>query len=57
MPAFRCTVTMGDQLPRFTSEEEEREFWAEHDSTDYVDWARAERIRFPDLKPSSETAG
>ncbi len=30
-------------LPAFKSEEEEREFWAIHDSMDYVDWSKAER--------------
>ena len=24
-------------------------------STDYVDWSKAERVRFPSLKPSSKT--
>lgn len=42
-------------LPTFRSEEEEREFWATHDSTDYVDWSKARRVVFPNLKPSTET--
>jgi predicted DNA binding CopG/RHH family protein len=24
-----------------------------HDSTDYIDWSKAERARFPNLKPST----
>ncbi len=28
-------------LPKFKSEEEEREFWADHDSTGYADWSKA----------------
>jgi predicted DNA binding CopG/RHH family protein len=41
-------------VPRFSSEDEEREFWATHDSTEYVDWSRAERNpAFPHLKPST----
>jgi predicted DNA binding CopG/RHH family protein len=43
------------QRPEFASEAEEREFWQEHDSADYVDWARAERVRLPNLKPSTAT--
>lgn len=43
------------QLPVFRSEEEEREFWATHDSMDYVDWLKAERVVFPNLKPSTRT--
>ena len=41
--------------PAFTSEAEERAFWAEHDTTDYVDWSVAERVRLPNLKPSTAT--
>ena len=41
-------------IPRFENEAQEREFWETHDSTDYVDWSKAERVRFPNLKPSSK---
>jgi predicted DNA binding CopG/RHH family protein len=40
-------------VPRFKTEAEERKFWETHDSTDYVDWSKAERVRFPNLKPST----
>jgi predicted DNA binding CopG/RHH family protein len=39
-------------VPKFTSEEEEREFWATSDSTKYIDWNKAKRSLFPNLKPS-----
>lgn len=39
-------------IPKFESEDQEREFWAKHDSTAYIDWSKAERVRFPKLKPS-----
>jgi predicted DNA binding CopG/RHH family protein len=42
-------------IPRFKSEAEEREFWQTHDSTDYVDWAKAERAVLPNLKPTTQT--
>jgi predicted DNA binding CopG/RHH family protein len=42
-------------LPRFKTEDEEREFWATHDSSDYVDWRKAELVVLPRLKPSTET--
>jgi len=42
-------------IPKFRSESEERVFWETHDSTEYVDWSRARRGVFPDLKPSTET--
>ena len=42
-------------IPEFRSEAAERRFWETHDSTDYVDWSKAEFVRFPNLKPSTET--
>ena len=43
------------KAPEFKSEQEEREFWGTHDSSDYVDWARAESVSLPNLKPSTKT--
>jgi hypothetical protein len=40
-------------IPSFKTEAEERKFWETHDSTDYIDWSKAERVRFPNLKPST----
>ena len=40
-------------IPILKTESEERKFWETHDSADYVDWSRAERARFPNLKPST----
>ncbi|MBU4380629.1 BrnA antitoxin family protein [Candidatus Parcubacteria bacterium] len=42
-------------IPEFKSEKEERDFWLTHDSTEYVDWSKAVRAEFPNLKPSSKT--
>ena len=42
-------------LPKFRSEAAERTFWASHDSTEYVDWSAAKRMRLARLKPSTET--
>ncbi len=42
-------------IPRFSSEDEEREFWATHDSSDHVDWSRAKPATFSRLKPSTQT--
>lgn len=42
-------------IPKFETEDEEREFWATHDSTDHVDWSRAQPATFPRLKPSTRT--
>ena len=46
---------MSKQIPEFRSEEEEREFWATHDSTDHVDWSQARPVVLSDLKPSTRT--
>lgn len=46
---------MKKPIPRFKSEDAEREFWATHDSTDYVDWRKAKRVTLPNLRPSSQT--
>ena len=43
-------------IPTFGSEDEEREFWATHDSTDFVDWSKAQRTEFENLKTTSRSA-
>lgn len=37
-------------IPHFNSETEEQKFWQTHDSTYYVDYSKARRVRFPNLK-------
>ncbi len=41
-------------LPQFKTEAEERRFWETHDSTEYVDWSKAQQPRLPNLKPSTQ---
>jgi predicted DNA binding CopG/RHH family protein len=41
-------------VPKFKTEAEERMFWETHDSTECVDWSTAQRVRFPNLKPSTQ---
>jgi predicted DNA binding CopG/RHH family protein len=41
------------KIPHFSSEAAERKFWETHDSTPYVDWSKARRVRFTELKPST----
>ena len=40
-------------IPECATESEERAFWEKTDSTDYVDWSKARRVRLPNLKPST----
>ena len=42
-------------LPKFTNEHEERVFWEQEDSTEYLDWTTAKRVVLPNLKPSTKT--
>ena len=43
--------------PKFKSEAEERAFWESKgsDSTEYLDWVKAQRVVLPNLKPSTKT--
>jgi predicted DNA binding CopG/RHH family protein len=43
------------KIPNFENEEKEREFWAETDSSEYIDWKKAKKIVLPNLKPSVKT--
>ena len=43
------------RIPKFRSEEKEREFWAKEESAEYIDWSRARRVILPNLKPSLKT--
>jgi predicted DNA binding CopG/RHH family protein len=42
-------------IPKFKTEDEEREFWSTHDSTEYIDYSKAKRTLFPNLKPTTKT--
>lgn len=42
------------KIPHFKNEEEENNFWQRVDSTEYVDWSKAEHWVFPNLKLSTK---
>ena len=42
-------------IPEFASEQEERLFWEQNDSSDYVDWSKASPVVLPNLKPTTKT--
>lgn len=48
-------VAMKKKIPKFKNEDEEREFWSKNDSSEYLNWKSAERVLFPELKPSTKT--
>jgi predicted DNA binding CopG/RHH family protein len=39
-------------VPSFANEAEERRFWETYDSSAYLDWSKAQRVRMPALKPT-----
>ena len=43
------------KIPVFKNEDEEREFWANKDSSEFVDWKKSEKVTFSKLKPSTKT--
>lgn len=43
------------KIPDFKNSEEEAEFWEKHDSADYVDWSKADKAVFPNVKTSTES--
>ena len=46
---------MKKKIPKFENEDQERDFWASHDSTEYISWEDARWLRFPNMKPSTRT--
>ena len=42
-------------IPQFANEEEERKFWEQNDSSDYLDWNEARPVVMPNLKPTTKT--
>lgn len=41
-------------IPKFKNEDEERDFWATHDLTDYLHIFKPVKLDFSKLKPSSK---
>ena len=43
------------KIPAHRSEVAERTFWESAESSEYIDWSNAQRMRLPSLKPSTTT--
>ena len=43
------------KIPKFKSPAEESAFWEKHDTADYIDWSKAQKVRLVNLKPSTRT--
>jgi predicted DNA binding CopG/RHH family protein len=48
-------MTALKKMPKFKNEKEERDFWSDHDATDYVEFSDAREALFPNLKPTTRT--
>ena len=52
---MRTRIAKRKPIPEFPSEDAERQFWAERDSTEFIDWQSAGRRKLPNLKPTLRT--
>lgn len=43
------------KIPKFKNEAAEAKFWNTHSSVEYVDWNSAQKVIFPNLKPTSQS--
>ena len=43
------------KIPKFKDEDAEREFWSKADSTEYVDWSKAQKVVLPNFRPTLRT--
>ncbi|MBU0569477.1 BrnA antitoxin family protein [Patescibacteria group bacterium] len=43
------------QIPKFKNEDEERNFWAKADSSEYFDWDNPVELDLSKLKPTTES--
>ena len=39
------------KIPKFKDEDAEREFWSNADSTEYIDWSKAQKLVLPNFRP------
>jgi hypothetical protein len=42
-------------IPKFANEDEERKFWEQHESSEYIDWGKTQSVVMPNLKPTTKT--
>jgi hypothetical protein len=40
------------KIPKFKDEDVEREFWSKADSTEYLDWSKAQKLALPNFRPT-----
>jgi predicted DNA binding CopG/RHH family protein len=47
--------TAKEPIPKFNTEAQERAYWETHDSTIHVDWTKAQKVKLPNLRPTTKT--
>ncbi len=47
--------TVKKAIPKFKTEAQERAYWETHDSTVHVDWNQAQKVKLPNLRPTTKT--
>ena len=47
--------TAKEPIPKFKTEAQERAYWETHDSTAHVDWTKAQKVKLPNLRPTTKT--
>lgn len=43
------------KIPVFKDQKSEFEFWQKNDSAEFIDFTKAKRVSFPNLKPSTKS--
>ena len=41
-------------IPKFANEQDERTYWESSDSTEHLDWTKAQKVSLPNLKPTTK---
>ena len=47
--------TVKKAIPKFKTEAQERAYWETHDSNVHVEWSQAQKVRLPNLRPTTKT--
>jgi predicted DNA binding CopG/RHH family protein len=42
-------------IPKLKTEAQERAYWEAHESTAHVDWSKAQKVKLPNLRPTTKT--
>ena len=43
------------QIPKFKNESDEFDFWSKNDASEYINFSKAQKVNFKNLKPSTKS--